>query len=229
MSKISSLTSQVFFLLTFSAIFLGCQNNNASGVVDSVTPSSATIDTMKRDSIASVSIAPLRIKEQNGQCTLFLSDEIKQALHDYDSTFQIWKSSDFVKSCDGNPNYYKCSERQLQYAVIGDFNGDSIKDVVVFGRNRKQSLVLGVISQNDTYQVIKIEELPYMDPKKEYIDDKNNIGLSEILNYYDPKEIPSKEKEFVFKYDAFTFGIYGKGSAIFWYENGVFKSKIFSD
>lgn len=174
-------------------------------------------------------ITPPRVEKKDGSCTLILAEEIKKILHDYDSTFQLWKASDYVKSVMGDYNYYTCSENQLQYAVIGKFNEDSIADVVVSGHNKKHSLILGIVSSGQTFRVIEIEKQPVILPKDTWFDNEDNKGLWEFLVYYDPGKSESEKYKISPEQDAFLTVIYGKASTIYWMDGDKFKSASHSD
>ena len=55
---------------------------------------------------------------------------------------------------------YRVSARQALFAVVGDFNGDGIPDVVVDGDNKTYGRLLAILSSAVGFQVSEIESGP---------------------------------------------------------------------
>jgi len=215
-------------------LFPACENGSKNNSVERTNKIARPVinsDTLKKQIKKKPDAALIEfpaIEEKKGKCSLILTKPIKKLLADYDPDFKIWKRSDFVRSIDGNADYHKCSEQQTPYAVIGEFNGDDIRDIILMGRNKKWSLLLGIISSEQTHKVIEIKKYDLVNPKDDWIDNENNTGLSSCLYYCSPLRAAEKMKV-KYKNDAFLRGIYGKASSIFWYENGIFKTATYSD
>ena len=219
-------------ILLLTILFFSCHSPVSHPAADSASARNLVADTSKKDNLPQINIpvvTPPVIEKKGDHCTLILPDEIRKAIHNYDSTFQIWETRDFVKSCDGNYNYYSCSEHQVQYAVVGKFNDDSAPDVALLGHNKKYSYLLGIVSSGQTYRVMEIQKWPVAFPGSTWIDNENNKGLWEYLLYYHPdNSIPQKTRT-LYSHDGFLKAVYGKGSTIYWMQNDKFKSAVYGD
>lgn len=207
-------------------------HHNAPPKEEFITPrglKKETIAVFIKNDKAALQPAQKLIVNVSDTYSLVLPEEMKKIIEAYDPDFKLRSMSDFVKSIDGNLNYYKCSLKQLPYAVAGEFNGDSVTDLILLGYNKRNSLILGIISSANTYNVTEIQKRELVNPKDDWIDEENNKGLSAYLEHFSSAQGSKAMKFSMIKNDAFTYGIYGKGSAIFWYEEGKFKSAAFTD
>ena len=84
------------------------------------------------------------IQRTGGDPTLVLPPAMKAALVSFDPTFRPWTLRDYLpevwrRPCRPTPGcelyLYRLTPRQAPFAVIGDFNGDHVLDVVVDGES----------------------------------------------------------------------------------------------
>jgi len=85
---------------------------------------------------------------------LIIPECMKEKLNLYDPEFIIWKLDDYdsfyLKS-------YSITDKQLPFAVIGDFNGDGTEDLAVEGHNNIATKFIALVSDSNDYNVIEIE------------------------------------------------------------------------
>ncbi|MBX3022345.1 MAG: hypothetical protein KF799_11785 [Bdellovibrionales bacterium] len=99
----------------------------------------------------------------NSVGTPVLGQAVTNALTAYNPEFKLFESTDYIPSTQ---RMYKGSRNETQMAIVGDFNGDGINDVVVMGHANNETLILGVISKkNGQYEVKEIERQEFEDPK----------------------------------------------------------------
>jgi hypothetical protein len=223
----------MLFLFCFIAFFCACQSDEHSpSNVDTSKKPVAAVDTSIHlqkpiDSIIPRNSYP-QIKKVGGEWTLFLGPEMKKTLLKYDSDFVAWQIKDFVKTLGGESNYYIFNERQLPYAVIGDFNNDSTNDLILCGHDKSESLFIGILSEGKSYFVYKIGEFA-SHPKKLWIDDSTNTGFYERIVLYDPKELSDHNADFLHGQEAFLY-LYGEvASELYYYQDRTFKKRLWGD
>jgi len=172
-----------------------------------------------------MSTTPPLIFLTDSNCTLSLPDKIKAVLNDYNPTFQVWKSEDYVEHC-GQPPHYDCSEQQAPFAVAGDFNGDSLQDIVLMGHDETKDLILAVLSNNDSYRVVE-----FRSSMSNELSDPQQLGLWVYLKYFGPNKInsPYEEEELNLTTDAVHLIYCEKASSLYYYNDGEFKSYAISD
>ena len=168
--------------------------------------------------IDSVIVLPFSISN----CTLTLSAEILKTLAAYDPQFKVWQFRDYAKSCVGTPDY-QCTEKQTPFAVIGDFNGDTIPDITLMGHNATSDLTLALVSNKKGFRVVEITKTDLSDPSKELCGGYGN-GLWIYLAHFPPRKIksPYEEKELLLRNDAFEVIYCGKAATVYYYKNGRF-------
>jgi len=89
-----------------------------------------------------------------------LPEEAEAAVKEYASGFEMWKLDDYKPAEKFNRRYFYSAE-QLPNEVRGDFNGDGKTDYVLAGHKDKCSLLLGLISSHDGYEVAPIFDSLY--------------------------------------------------------------------
>ena len=93
-----------------------------------------------------------RIAKVEGEHVLELPPAMKQALDAGAPDFRLWRERDYLPSFTG----YEFSVRQAPFAVIGDFNGDHILDVALFGHGERSGSLLCLMSSGGEYRVIQV-------------------------------------------------------------------------
>lgn len=154
---------------------------------------------------------------------LVLPPKMKTALDTYDPNFKIWKMSQFL------PSYlrgYKITSHQAPFAVIGDFNGDGILDVALFGYSAKTSYVVVFLSTGDQFKVIQLEQWSSSDPLTFWTKTGNGdeYGLQTCF-YYHPKGKVDLGAHGVFhlETESFDLDIAHKGGDFYYWKNGKFQ------
>jgi hypothetical protein len=118
---------------------------------------------------------------------------------------------------------YQINEKQLPWAVIGDFNGDEINDVMINGHNNKLDLLIVILSESDSFSLHEISSSQYYGPDVELKWSSFSYvprGIILSSNYEeDTFELPS---------DAFEWGS-EKGAAVYYFKDGEFLIYVISD
>lgn len=157
--------------------------------------------------------------------TVTIQEEMKKALDEFDPGFKMWNQSDFAPVIINE--IYDFSISQTPSAVIGDFNGDSVKDIALYGRNNTHLRIICILSDGIDFKVYEIEsyELKKADhhlvntgPNKEY------YGLNTYLIYNSPGIVdsPHEENSVELKTDAFEIVQYECSARIEYFQNGAF-------
>lgn len=80
-----------------------------------------------------------------------LSAPMRRALDAYAPTFRRFATSDYAERQD------------TTYRADGDFNGDGLSDVALYGRDSTRELLIVLLSQSDSvYGVVALEDRPLM-------------------------------------------------------------------
>lgn len=84
---------------------------------------------------------------------LHLPRAMRKVLDEYAPGFQPWTLPEYgreaVETWSGSPG-------TPLFAVIGDFNGDSVKDIALEGRNRQHHFSFVILSRYDTFYVLEL-------------------------------------------------------------------------
>jgi len=93
------------------------------------------------------------IEELDGQYSIILLETMYDKLFEWDSNFEIFTHDQYI---DNLVDYYDFTEHQCIFSVIGDFNGDSISDVILHGFNQQLIKIIGIISVNQGFSIYDI-------------------------------------------------------------------------
>jgi len=162
----------------------------------------------------------------NGEHVLSLPDPMRSILQSYDSTFVIWRQSEYLPTLVKD---YAFFEFQSPSAVIGDFNGDGILDVALQGHDKTTDLLLCVLSRGAGYEVQEIQKGPTLtDSKSEWygMGDHKEYGQWVYLTFQPKGKVnsPFENQTLDLKTDAFEVEYFEKASVLYYWENGKFNS-----
>jgi len=93
------------------------------------------------------------IVHPNGSLTLRAS--LREALRRFDSRFRPYSSADWT--APGNIVY---GDDVVPWAVVGDFDGDLIQDIALYGQSGKDEVVLAVLSGHSRTRVVEVARRP---------------------------------------------------------------------
>ncbi len=172
-----------------------------------------------------------RIVEEEGGRAIVLPPAMQKALDKAVPGFKTYRDADFAPTLRGA---YHFSGRHSPWGVIGDFNGDSVKDVVLHGYNSEHSIRLALMSSGATFKVVEIGrglKTPPADEKHNFGGEPETGFLSymEFLPAGTTFQMPWEEEAFVLKHDGFLDGVFRQASGVLYYEDGEFKQVTLSD
>lgn len=168
----------------------------------------------------------------NGKYTLNLPESMKFALKNFNPGFEQWRTEDYTSVVlkdvkeDGNTN-------RAPFALIVDANQDNIPDVIIDGHDKKNSLLICLISDREDFKVISIEENAFCIPSDiiNFNDGKKEIGLNYFLWPAEP-EAPSDSSGFYIFTLGFPQQTNGDGELLndggiidYYFENGSFRAE----
>ncbi len=170
------------------------------------------------------------ISTAGGERVLNLSKEQKSAIRSYNQDFQIRKQADYLPSL---LKQYTFSNRQLPFAVIGDFNGDGKNDVALQGHDKTRELLIAVLSSTGGPVVMEIMRSALVDPKTEFygMGDHNEYGLWMYLTFV-PKGLvdsPFSNQPLKLSTDAFELNYFEKASVLYYLNGWRFEKYVTSD
>jgi len=109
------------------------------------------------------------------------------------------------------------------YAVIGDFNGDGVPDLVVDGQGRDSSHLVALVSSRGGCQAHVLRRAERRDPQT--IDYDGEHGLWVYLSGQAPGHIesPFEEGSLDLHTDAFQVNHFEKSAVLYYWHDGDFK------
>lgn len=166
-----------------------------------------------------------KINKYGGSLQLDMGKTVQDAIRSYDPYFEAFGEIDFLPSVRED---YKPTVQQTVSGVVGDFNGDKIKDVALFGRNRTNNLILAALSDGKgNYKIVEVDRSSLTDPKRDWIEGPKGKapGLWRFLSHVKPGQLssPYESRSLALKTDAFEEVYYKKGSVVYYYKDGHFE------
>ncbi|HEY6952398.1 MAG TPA: hypothetical protein VI758_08310, partial [Bacteroidota bacterium] len=151
------------------------------------------------------------IRKRGDNAVLYLPEAMQAAIERFDPDFRTWKMSNYTPELR---SWYDYSEFNLPFAVVGDFNGDSIKDVVLHGHTRKAEVFLCVLSADSGFRTLPVEMY-------------EQSGLSDstifetFLTLEEPRDIKTGYEEYTLHLttDAFSICYFEKAGSLYYYKN----------
>lgn len=161
------------------------------------------------------------IRKRGDKAELYLPPRMRSTLSDFDPNFSIWSLSDYHSLLR---SWYPYSDRNLPFAVLGDFNGDGKQDAVLHGHNKSAGMVVCLLSLSDTFQVViverwEVENWTYSSHSENY------------LAYVGPRLIRSsfEDEPLDLKNDAFVIGYFEKAATLYYFMDGRFHQYTTAD
>ncbi len=157
-----------------------------------------------------------RIVRSGDQFELVLTTALRNVLSAYDPN---WKMLNESRYSEYDLKGYKKSERQLPYAVIGDFDGNGRTDAALLCETRGKIKHLVALEQNGQY---KLYELGTFEPRKPFT----------IAIYYSrPRTVESHwmKEPLTITHDSILVGVFESSAWIHYWHDGQFKSYTLSD
>ena len=154
-------------------------------------------------SFAASNQSPVINKDQG---TIVLPQKMKKAIEAFNPDFEMWKFEDYTPQVV-NDDHQKDNPKKLPFALIVDANKDNIPDVILDGHDKKQALLIGVISENDEYRVLLIDKRKLYNPKtiENMFEGKKEYGLVYYLwTLEDTKAAKEKNAVFMVAYPQQT-------------------------
>lgn len=170
-----------------------------------------------------------RLSYVQGRHTVELSPKMNAAIRRFDATFVPWLDEDYLPSIR---KYYRYTERQSPFAVLGDVNGDGRIDAILDGRTTSSCVLLAVLSRGDGYRVHVIHSSEVTDIKTQYSSGTGvEYGLDGFLTYCAPRRInsPYESLPLILRHDAFERVAWERASSVYYYRDGRFRTYTTSD
>jgi hypothetical protein len=136
------------------------------------------------------------------------------------ATLTPWTDADYLPDIRA---YYKFTDYQAPFAVVGDFNGDRLPDVVLDGKTTRSTVVLALLSIRDGYQPIEVEV---------GLHDKVHSGRAEFLRpRVGPGPVDSGflEQPVVLRHDAFAIEFWEKAATLYVWNGDSFIEFVIAD
>ena len=146
-------------------------------------------------SFAASDQSPVINKDQG---IIVLPPKMKKAIEASNPGFVMWKVEDYTPTIL-KEDHQKDNRRKLPFALIVDANEDNKPDVILDGHDSERALLIGVISKDDEYRVLIIEEKKLVSPRtiENIFEGKREYGLSYFLWTLETRK-ERKEKNEVF-------------------------------
>ena len=160
-----------------------------------------------------------------------LTKEQKDAIKSFDPSFQVRREADYLPSLVKD---YVFTNRQLPFAVIGDFNGDGTMDVVLQGYNKTSELVIAVLSAKGGGPIVmEVVRSRLVDPKTELytVGEQNEYGLWTYLTFVPKGNVDSAfaARPLKLSTDAFQLNYFEKASVLYYLSGYQFMKYVTSD
>jgi len=185
-----------------------------------------------------------RIEIRGTEATLILPPSMARALRAFDPDFTPRKLTDYPewvwkkRKCSPRSACEKeqVNSRQALFAVIGDFNGDGILDVIVDGDNKNYGRRLAIMSSRNGFKVTQIEVSAHISISREVAAAARelgnpNEGLYSGMYLVTKKTLRSghESKPLVLAADAYEVVFWEKAAVVRYYRGGTWHDYTTSD
>ena len=171
-----------------------------------------------------------RITHAHGRYSIELTVSMTDAIRRFDPSFAPWSDGDYLPEIR---EFYRYTERQTPFAVLGDINGDGRIDAVLDGRTRSRSVLLAVLSRRNGYTARVVQQADLIDPKTNWYGSgiRRQYGKDSFLTHVGPQRIKStyETMPLVLRHDAFEINFWERAASIYFYRKGRFQSYTSSD
>jgi hypothetical protein len=152
------------------------------------------------------------------------------AIRRFDPSFAPWSDGDYLPEIR---EFYRYTERQTPFAVLGDINGDGRIDAVLDGRTRSQNVVLAVLSRPNGYTARVVQQADLIDPKTHWYGSgiRRQYGKDSFLTHVGPQRMKSayETMPLVLRHDAFEINYWERAASVYFYRKGRFQTYTSSD
>jgi hypothetical protein len=168
----------------------------------------------------------------NGKYALSLPESMRLSLKNFNPDFEHWKTEDYtfavLKDVKEGGNHDRAP-----FALIVDANKDNIPDVIIDGHDKKNSLLICLISDREDFKVISIEENAFCIPSEiiNFNDGIKETGLNYFLWPAEPGAPSDSSGFFIFTL-GFPQQTNGDGELLndggiidYYFENGSFRAE----
>jgi hypothetical protein len=155
-----------------------------------------------------------------------LSTAMRRILDDSVPDFVPWTMEHYA---DEVRWWVRQSQPQPPWAVIGDFNRDSVQDLVIDGTDGRRDLRIALVSNGETFRVFFLKAAPL---------GQQRVQSIEFLAYQEPTTVDSLACDngdqchpvgFHLTADAFQVVFYEKASSVWYWTGSGFASATTSD
>jgi|SRR5688500_9732929 len=159
------------------------------------------------------------IEPRGGSYELVMPNPMWAALEKHVPNFTIYRFDEFEPSLfrPGLGRHSEVTDRQSPFAVVGDFNGDRIRDVIVNGCTPTSCGLIAVLSHRKRFVAADVG--PPLPQARGY-PRPNDVPMETVLRLVRPGVIHSPHlegKPLVLKTDAVEDIFVGKGSGVYYY------------
>lgn len=186
------------------------------------------------------------LEQRAGEPALVLPAAMEQALRAFDSDFKARRLTDYPPwmwrpGCTPAPDcarpLYRFNRREAPFAVVGDFNGDRILDLVIDGDNRQTGRRLVVLSNRQAFEVSEVEPLIRIPADIESSrtnggatrDWETGLGAGLSLAKPGTYRTPWEPQALILKTDGFVVSYFEKAADLYYLRNGKWNRFTLSD
>ena len=184
------------------------------------------------------------IEQRSDEPVLVLTTAMEAALRAFDPEFKVRRIYDYPPtmwrrgctwSLDCARALYTLKPREAPFAVIGDFNGDGIEDVVMDGDNAKTGRRIVLLSSGRSFSATEVEVIARADHQvvrdQKGADRGWESGLDVGLSLATPAtyRTPYEPQPLALTTDGFVVNFFEKASVLFYLRNGKWNKFVLSD